>query len=490
MISKMSPVLLFSVFALTACNGQNFNKSTAEANVATATGTPAASGEPSATDTPAASAGGVSTSNPSPKDGTNGGVPPLVPETPQGGTAGTTVNPAEEPTNSKPPVVAPPGGNPHPVVGPTNCEPPAATDPGQGNLPEFGIPTYDVCSSQAIQWTGTTVTRAPGVQLKLYELRLDSSRGPLVVSEVGLPSGTYDKVALKHAILEDRRIPIPQKLLSSGHHYTAIICSSDVATDACQLSVNPSNASDLNHFPNALSLSDFILTPSVLGPFNYEMPGQQLQVFHLDKMGKIEYQGEDKYGSMTILYDVADKNDDRCEGKASPLIIDTLNPAGEAKIELSPREQGAHFDITGNGGRPLISWPTHPEKDMFLVLPNAQQKVLGIAQLFGNNTRGPDGKKSANGFAALAKYVGAGQSTISAQDPIFGKLRLWSDVNRDGLVQDGELFTLASKSITSIQLNYQAVRINLNDGNELRQQSTAIQNGLPLGIFDLWFQLP
>ena len=98
--------------------------------------------------------------------------------------------------------------------------------------------------------------------------------------------------------------------------------------------------------------------------------------------------------------------------------------------------------------------------------------ILGVNQLFGDNTFGPDNAFSLHGFEALAKWDGRNMDYtrtnrreddhIDYRDPIFDHLRLWFDVNHDGNVnthreREGdangkgrELFTLAEAGIVSI----------------------------------------
>ena len=102
----------------------------------------------------------------------------------------------------------------------------------------------------------------------------------------------------------------------------------------------------------------------------------------------------------------------------------------------------------------------------FLALPNKFGRVDGIDELFGNHTLGPDHVEgteeeyAANGYAALAKYDANGDGFIDAQDPIFAKLRLWSDRNQDGVGTPSELNSLASFGIKRLDLHF------VNDGDQ------------------------
>jgi len=171
----------------------------------------------------------------------------------------------------------------------------------------------------------------------------------------------------------------------------------------------------------------------------------------------------------------------------SPLMIHRSS-TGLAYIKFSSPADGVNFDILNDGTHPRISWPIDPQVDVFVSLPDADGQILSSQQLFGNNTVGPDGKKAANGFLALAKWAPVGARFVDSSMPIYSKLRLWADLNRNGVVDPEELSTLEENGISEINLTY----ININDsdqyGNAIREISDVLTYGLQkLLIFDVWF---
>jgi hypothetical protein len=56
------------------------------------------------------------------------------------------------------------------------------------------------------------------------------------------------------------------------------------------------------------------------------------------------------------------------------------------------------------------------------------------------------------GFAALAQDDADGNGVIDANDPVFSQLRVWRDLNGDGVVDPGEIETLAQAGIASINV--------------------------------------
>lgn len=217
------------------------------------------------------------------------------------------------------------------------------------------------------------------------------------------------------------------------------------------------------------------------------------------------------------LYDVnlssAAHDDDECDKRASPLFIDTGFADGRRGMDLTPPTAGILFDILGKNSTPRahdvkrISW-VQSTRYLFLVKPNAQGRVMGVDQMFGDNTFGPDGRFAADGFAALAKWDGtdldgrvggrgpasigsaAPDGVINRKDAVYSELRLWADRDRNGVSSPEELVTLEQAGVVSIDLAYDP-RYYEHDrfGNEVRLKSVVkYADGAVRLIFDLWFR--
>ncbi|MBK9321850.1 MAG: hypothetical protein IPM97_02640 [Bdellovibrionaceae bacterium] len=183
-----------------------------------------------------------------------------------------------------------------------------------------------------------------------------------------------------------------------------------------------------------------------------------------------------------------------CDSRSSPLIISM--DSNSRGIKLTAPMDGIQFDILGQRSAPVahakkqISWLQADQEYYFIALPNERGQVLGIDEMFGDNTRGPDGKYSANGYSALAKYDDDRDGLITPDDEIFAKLRLWNDNNRDGVSQDSELFSLAEKKISIVDLHYDK-RYKEQDiyGNQTLMKSVVkTEDGKMHLLFDLWFR--
>ncbi|MBX3016794.1 MAG: hypothetical protein KF767_02805 [Bdellovibrionaceae bacterium] len=183
----------------------------------------------------------------------------------------------------------------------------------------------------------------------------------------------------------------------------------------------------------------------------------------------------------------------------SPLLIAFNEDHDEFRsFELTnPVTDGRWFDIAGARAKPAphtklkISW-LKKKSYLFITLPNAAGEVKGVDELFGNNTRGPDGRFAPNGYEALRKFDENGDGYISAKDSIFPRLRLWNDENADAIATPDELLPLADRQVEVIDLHYNARYIEADRYGNLTALKSAIRtsDGRLHLLFDLWFRVP
>jgi Ca2+-binding RTX toxin-like protein len=132
-----------------------------------------------------------------------------------------------------------------------------------------------------------------------------------------------------------------------------------------------------------------------------------------------------------------------------PLILD-LDGDG---LEITPLRgsNSVKFDTDGDGLKTSTAWAS--ADDGFIVFDrNGNGLIDSGAELFGDETVLRSGKKAADGFAALADLDVNGDGVFSAADAQFGAVRVWRDLNQDGISQAGELKTLGDSGVASIKL--------------------------------------
>ena len=150
----------------------------------------------------------------------------------------------------------------------------------------------------------------------------------------------------------------------------------------------------------------------------------------------------------------------------SPLILD-LNGN---QVAVSHPSNGVDFDINGDGLNDRIGWPLW---DAFLWVDlNRNGVVDDGSEFFGTSTLLPSGEFASNGFEALAVYDelefgGNGDGLISPGDLAWAWLRLWEDLNRDGISQRDEISPLAKKGVVWIGLDHEP--LNFIDGGANRR---------------------
>ena len=166
----------------------------------------------------------------------------------------------------------------------------------------------------------------------------------------------------------------------------------------------------------------------------------------------------------------------------SPIVLDL---DGDRSFSRSISD-GAQFDLYDQGKPVATGWVS--SGDGLLVLDrNGDGSINSGAELFGTSTRLANGNTARDGYEALREFDIDGDGRISAQDSIWSSLRVWVDSGTLGQTEAGELKTLDSLGITS--LNLQTDHTVSKDNGNLVGITSSYQtgDGQTNAMADIWF---
>ncbi|WP_310442199.1 hypothetical protein [Sulfurimonas sp.] len=147
-------------------------------------------------------------------------------------------------------------------------------------------------------------------------------------------------------------------------------------------------------------------------------------------------------------------------GGRDPLVLD-IDGDGIETIQIDINAP-ILFDHDGDGIKTATGWVK--SDDALLVFDrNANGTIDNGSELFGDQTI-VNGVKATDGFAALSAEDSNANGIFDANDTNFNNVRLWQDLNQNGISETNELKTLTQAGIVSISLSSTQTNTVVNGG--------------------------
>jgi Ca2+-binding RTX toxin-like protein len=125
-----------------------------------------------------------------------------------------------------------------------------------------------------------------------------------------------------------------------------------------------------------------------------------------------------------------------------------------------------YFDHNNDGVKTATGWVA--SDDGFLVLDRNGDGIIDSgAELFGDSTPLADGSLASDGFAALAEQDTNGDGQVDADDANWTDLKIWRDLNQNGVSEASELQSLDEVGIRSLTVDAQSHSQTLSNGNRI-----------------------
>lgn len=143
----------------------------------------------------------------------------------------------------------------------------------------------------------------------------------------------------------------------------------------------------------------------------------------------------------------------------NPLVLD-LDGDGIETLDISKSD--VYFDMNNDNFAEKIGW-ANGDDGMLAVDKNNNGIIDNQSELFGST--------ETKGFEDLRVYDTNGDNIINSDDTNFNSLKIWQDINENGVTDEGELRTLTEMGISSIDLGYRTVNKD-NNYNMIAEESS------------------
>lgn len=162
----------------------------------------------------------------------------------------------------------------------------------------------------------------------------------------------------------------------------------------------------------------------------------------------------------------------------APIVLD-LDDNGINFIDLESSK--TFFDINNHGSlRRKTAWII--PGDGFLVIDkNKNGRVDNSGEFFGKSSANVDGAQE------LKKYDQNDDGELDKSDPIFSQLKIWQDLDSNGISAPEELTSLEQNGITSINFSLPMVINKTVEGNLIRKKGFFKKSGENLNLMSIKF---
>ena len=167
---------------------------------------------------------------------------------------------------------------------------------------------------------------------------------------------------------------------------------------------------------------------------------------------------------------------------SSPIILD-LDHDG---IETLGLENAVRFDIDADGDKDKTGW-VGADDGLLVRDINGDGIINDASELFGEETIKNDGTKAKDGYDALKELDSNNDGVINKDDELFDELKVWRDLNSDGITDENEMISLEAANVSEISLEYEESNIE-DKGNIIGLQGSYKDNeGNEHAAADVWF---
>lgn len=170
----------------------------------------------------------------------------------------------------------------------------------------------------------------------------------------------------------------------------------------------------------------------------------------------------------------------------SPVVV----KLGNGPWKFGGPDDAVTFDLLGYGDAERWTWTKADSAIAFLVIDrNGDGIVNGSSEMFTDYAPTMAERASTNGYIQLGMENLNGDTALDANDPVWNRLKLWTDRNHDAVSQASELQSVADAGIASISIVFSEASRADRFGNEFRYKSQlTMEDGKKLKTFDVYLR--